>query len=710
MPRPRASELMGFVRDDVMREHIPFLVWCVLTAAAVAQTPPTAAPPARKPNVILITVDTLRADHLGVYGRSPSFTPAMDSLARDSAVFDHAVAQVPLTLASHAAILTGTYPFFNRVQDFTGEPMRAEVETVAQAFHRNGYATAAVVSAFVLDRSWGLDRGFDAYFDSFAAKSFAEKNLGLVDRKAGESVDLALAWLRKRPANKPFFLWLHLYDPHSPYEPPEPFHDRFRGDLYSGEIAYTDSQLGRFFQTLKTLRLYDGAAIVLLSDHGESLGEHGEKEHGYFLYPSTTHVPLMVKPPKKSLSRRVEAAAQTMAVAPTLLALAGVKDRIEKQFQTSELLSLSDHPDATAYSETMYPFSSFGWSPLRSLQSSELQFIDAPKAELYRAGEDPLQTRNLAGAQPAVAEVMRQKIKELTGKFAAPEAGSSNGGISPEAAEKLRALGYVAYKSPVSAEALSRGLPDPKDKLAEFNAILAAADAFQAGDIGRGRNLLAEVRESDAEMYLVPFMLGEAALKRSEWRSAADELERCLKLNPGFDQAMTGLARAYQQLGRLDDARGQLRRALEANPQNYRAWYQSGLLEWQADPAAARKALESAVRIQPNFAAGQRDLGYLLYQQKDFAGAFPHLAEAVRQGVEDRETLNAAGIAANQAGEPAKALNFYRQAVKLYPDFPEAHLNMGLALQRLGREKEAATEYALACKLATKYCGIAPRK
>lgn len=697
----------------MMRMGLRLAGWCLLSLMAAGQTsrPHAAKPaPAPRPNLILITVDTLRADHLGIYGRSPSITPAMDALAKESIVFDHAVAQVPLTLASHAAILTGTYPFFNRVQDFTGEPMRADVETIAQAFRRNGYATAAVVSAFVLDRSWGLDRGFDAYFDSFAAKSFAEKNLGLVDRKAGESVDLALAWLRKRPANKPFFLWLHLYDPHSPYDPPEPFRDRSRGDLYSGEIAYADAQLGRFFQTLKTLRLYDGAGIVLLSDHGESLGEHGEKEHGFFLYPSTTHVPLMVKPPRKTPSRRVETAAQAMAVAPTLLALAGIKDRIEKQFQTSSLPALADDPDATAYSETLYPFSSFGWSPLRSLQTTELQFIDAPKAELYRTGEDPLQTRNLAGAQPAVAAVLRQKIKDLTGKFAAPEAGNSGGGTSPEAAEKLRALGYVAYKSPVSAEALSRGLPDPKDKLAEFNAILEAADAFQAGDIGRGRGLLAGVRESDPEMYLVPFMLGEAALKQSEWRSAAEELERCLKLNPGFDQAMTGLARAYQQLGRLDDARGQLRQALKANPQNYRAWYQSGLLEWQADPAAARKALESAVRIQPNFAAGQRDLGYLLYQQKDFAAAYPHLAEAVRQGIEDRETLNAAGISANQAGEPAKALTFYRKAVKLYPDFPEAHLNMGLALQRLGREKEAAMEYALACKLAAKYCGMAPRR
>src|SRR5262249_14337443 len=192
------------------------------------------------------------------------------------------IAQVPLTVPSHDAIMTGTYPFQNGVQDFTSAPLAAEFQTIAQALERNGYDTGAVVSAFVLDRSWGLARGFKFYEDAFPASTFQEKEIGLVDRRAGVSVDKALAWLRK-PRSKPFFLWLHLYDPHSPYDPPEPFRTRYQGRLYDGEVAYADSQLVRLFAWLKQGGAYNKSLIVLASDHGESLGEHGEKEHRYFL-------------------------------------------------------------------------------------------------------------------------------------------------------------------------------------------------------------------------------------------------------------------------------------------------------------------------------------------------------------------------------------------------------------------------------------------
>ena len=229
------------------------------------------------PNVILITIDTVRADHLGYAGYQNIQTPTMDGLARDGVVFDRAISQVPLTWPSHAAILTGTYPFQNGVQDFTGQPLEPRFRSIAQAFKQNGYATGAVVSAFVLDRSFGLARGFDFYDDAFSQEQFKNRDLGLVDRRAGESVDHAVKWLSKN-SRRPFFFWLHLYDPHSAYNPPEPFHSQYTEHLYDGEIAYADHELGRLIAWLKTNRLYDNSVIALLSDHGESLGDHGEQE------------------------------------------------------------------------------------------------------------------------------------------------------------------------------------------------------------------------------------------------------------------------------------------------------------------------------------------------------------------------------------------------------------------------------------------------
>jgi arylsulfatase A-like enzyme len=259
-----------------------------------------AAPPRRAAsNVILITIDTVRADHLGCYGSTDAKTPTLDALARDGIVFERAISQVPLTWPSHAAILTGTYPFQNGVQDFTGQPLDPRFRSVAQVFKQQGYATGAVVSAFVLDRSWGLARGFDFYDDAFSAEVFRHKDVGLVDRRAGESVTHAISWLQKAP-HRPFFFWLHLYDPHSPYDPPEPFRTQYRSHPYDGEIAYADHELGRLIAWLKQNRLYDHTAIVVLSDHGESLGDHGEKEHGFFVYNSTVHIPLIVKPPAGS--------------------------------------------------------------------------------------------------------------------------------------------------------------------------------------------------------------------------------------------------------------------------------------------------------------------------------------------------------------------------------------------------------------------------
>jgi choline-sulfatase len=684
-------------------------------------------PQVAKPNVILITIDTLRADHVGCYGAQMVKTPTLDALAHDGIVFERAISQVPLTWPSHAVILTGTYPFQNGVQDFTGQPLAPKFRSVAQAFKQAGYATGAVVSAFVLDRSWGLARGFDFYDDAFAAETFETKDAGLVDRRAGESVAHAIAWLNKTP-RRPFFLWLHLYDPHSPYDPPEPYRSEYRSHLYDGEIAYADHELGKLIAWLKENHVYDSSLIVALSDHGESLGEHGEDEHGFFVYNATVHVPMIVKPPAASgiAAGRNREPVETTSVAPTLLKLSGLKpsspsgDSIYAQFQSKALLpdnpaegvAKPDAASASSYSETFYPFSSFGWSPLHALESARFHFIEAPRPELYDLEADPGETRNIAAEQPATVGVLREKLQAVLSHnpFSRANADVGTGNLSPDAQEKLRALGYFGFRAAVSPDALKQGLADPKDKLWEFNSILKAQDAFQRREDDRAEALLTEVQQKDPQIYVIPFLLGESALRRQNWEKAAEQLQRCLTLNPNFDNAMTGLARALAKLNRADEAKTWLNNALQSNPQNYQAWYQLGLLSGPSAPEAGQASFEKAIAIQPNFSAGQRELGMVLFQQKNYFGAAPHLEKAIRLGLEDARLHNFLGICYNHTNRSAKAVVEFQRAIKLDPKLAEAHLNLAFALQLLHRAQGAREEYATACKLDEAFCKYAPAK
>ena len=695
--------------------------WLTVFWFLLSPIPLIAAPKPRvarsRPNVILITMDTLRADHLGCYGDKQIETPTLDALARDSMVFDRAIVQVPLTWPSHAAILTGTYPFQNGVQDFTAPPLSPQFRLLAQAFKQAGYATGAVVSSFVLERSWGLARGFDYYDDAFSAATFQRKDIGLVDRKAAESVSHALQWIQRKPP-RPFFLWLHLYDPHSPYDPPEPYRTQYHERLYDCEIAYADHELVRLVAWLKSAGLYDNSAIAFLSDHGESLGDHGEKEHGFFVYNATVRVPLILKLPGrvKRPAARIAMPVESIAVAPTLLALAGVKDAIQTQFQATSLLGDSDDRGDSAYSETFYPFSSFGWSPLHALETSHYHYIEAPQPELYDITADPEEKSNLAAQQTATIAVLKdklqQRLKQQLKDVRHPAGASSheNPGLSPDAAEKLRALGYVAYQSPVSAEALASGLPDPKTKLWEFNSILEAQDAFHDGYFEKGESLLTPVREQDPQMYLVPFMLGEAHLRQQKWAEAAVEMKKCLELNPNFDQAMTGLARALIKTDNIPEAKKWLEQALKKNPQNHRAWYEMGMADARTDKGAAIADLEKAAAIQPNFAPVRRDLGILLIQQKNYPEALKHLAKATDLGMQDAALFNFLGIAYSNTDQLQKAVASYQEALKLDPKLAEAHLNLAYAYQRLNRTQSSGAEYQAACRLEEKFCKFVPAK
>jgi tetratricopeptide (TPR) repeat protein len=465
---------------------------------------------------------------------------------------------------------------------------------------------------------------------------------------------------------------------------------------------------------LKQNHLYDSSLIVSLSDHGESLGEHGEDEHGFFLYNATMHVPLIVKPPAGSgisAARRPEPV-ETVAVAPTLLLLAGMQnsgDAIHAQFQLHALFGASQPTKHPAYSETFYPFSSFGWSPLHALESERFHFIEAPQAELYDLEADPGETLNIAAQQPATVAVFREEMQELLARnpFTRQDAGAGN--LSPDAQGKLRALGYFGFRAAVSAESLKQGLADPKDKLWEFNSIVKTEDAFQRKEDDKAEAILAEIQQKDPEIYVIPFLLGESALRRQNWERAAEQLQRCLALNPNFDNAMTGLARALTKLGQVDEAKSWLNKALQSNPQNYRAWYQLGLLDERSDPATALSSYQKAIVIQPNFSPGQMELGLALFRQKDYAAAATHLEKAIALGLEDAHIHNFLGICYSQTNQMAKAIREHQRVIELDPKLAEGHLNLGYLYQKVGKISQARAEYAKACQLEAKFCSVTPR-
>jgi len=697
----------------------PALLWLALAALPMAANQRPAAPsrhssssplrPGGGDNVLLITVDTLRADHLGCYGYKAIHTPAIDGLARDGVRFPMAISQVPLTLPEHVAILTGTYPFHNHVQDFTAPPLAEKFRTLAQAFHDHGYATGAVVSSFVLDRSWGLDRGFDYYDDKFNAQSLLEKNPELVERRAGPSVDAALKWLAQRSA-RPFFFWLHLYDPHSPYNPPEPFLSQYRQHPYDGEIAYADSQLGRLFRWLRSSGQYQRTWIVLLSDHGESLGQHGEQEHGFFIYNSTVHVPLIIKPAAKSSHelRPIAGPVESIAVAPTILEMAGIDDPIRKQFDSAGLFpgDLSKLP-AAAYSETFYPFSSFGWSPLHGLETDKYQYIEAPRSELYKAESDPGEEHNLAAVEEAVAGVLKGKLQKRIQEHA-PEGGPPAGGsLDDSAAAKLRALGYFAYRAPVSQATLQHPLADPKDKLEEYNSILRASDVIEGGHYAQAGSLLSQIRQRDPGLYVIPFMQGELALRQRQAPQAAQYFQECLQLAPDFDQAMSGLAGALEAQGKPQEAIQWLQKAIQRNPRNFRAWYEIGWIqERSGDHASAMDNLQKALAIQPSFAPAHRDIGMLQYGNQQYAAAAVNLKKAIELGLNQPTLFNFLGICYSRTNRMPEALRSYRQALKLSPDYAEAHLNLGFAYEQLHNQAAAQREYKEACRLSQRICQL----
>lgn len=647
-------------------------------------------------NVLLVTLDTTRADRIGAFGGPPGLTPNIDALAARATRFTRATAVTPLTLAAHSTMMTGLLPAAHGVRDNGGYRLAAERRTLAEAFAASGAHTGGFVSAYVLDHKWGIAQGFERYYDDFDLAEAKSMSMGEIQRRGDETLAKAVEWLGTNGGQR-FFAWVHFYDPHTPYQAPEPFASRYPGSPYNAEIAWTDSLVGRLLDFLKQHDLERNTVIAVLADHGESLGDHGESGHGYFLYGPSTHVPFLLAGPYPGLAgRTVETAVGQADLAPTLLELAGISSDNLEPGQGRSLVPLiegeTDPADALprAYSESFVPRLHFGWSELRALRSDRWHFIEAPKPELYDLDQDPGETRNVALDERRVLNEMRQRLAALDAATKPAPAATQPVEEDEETARKLAALGYLSTTSAASDKSF-RDLPDPKDKLKVYTLIARAREIARSEKPAEAIPLFEEILSQDPEISDAWFALGNIYFRQREWEKAADSYQKTLRLRPDHDWAMIGLADTFVARGRPEDAVTGYRKYLGQDPDNTQVLYRLAqvLLDGGRDEEAD-EAFKRVLTAEPQTARAEVGRAVVLYRKKDLAGANAALDRALRIDTKAKFAHYNRALLFEAQDRPGEAESSYREELKNHPEEYKALFNLGLLQGRLDRPRDAA--------------------
>lgn len=637
------------------------------TSQPALEKPATTVPrPQRQVNILLITIDTLRADHLGCYGRQNAATANIDGLAARGVRFSQAFAQVPLTTPSHACILTGAYPQVHKLRDNGGFILDDTIPTLASIVQQAGFQTAAFVGAAVLHHQYGLNRGFGTYVDDMRAPSQGGLLPGVVAEVRADLVtERALDWLKKQSAaktSKNFLLWTHYYDPHFPYDPPEPLASKFAKDKYSGEIAYTDEQIGKLLEGLRDLGLIDNTLVVLTADHGEGLGDHGEFTHGVFLYDATTHIPLIVAGPGLSKGRTIAQQVRSIDVMPTVMDYLGLplSNRAQGQSLTASLLEGKPVQDQFAYMETLYPKTSHGWSELRAVRTEDWKFIMAPTAELYHLKSDAQESRNVKAEQSARAAELEKHVWEIAG----PRESLGKLNRKPVGDQMLRELQSLGYTSAGSRRDLRIDLsgPDPKGKVHVLKLLEQASAHMNHDRFAAAIPLLEKAVRDDPTNPAIYSHLGTCYQRSRQFQKAAELYRQAIRNSADTDQIHAELGEVNVRIGKLPEAILAMEEAAAMNLTNLQnltnlatAYLQTGRL------ADAQKSVKAILAQNPNHAGAYNVLGIVEIQRGQGNSARSYFEKAVQFDPNLTEPYLNLGLLAEQAGQSQVAIDYYKK-------------------------------------------------
>jgi arylsulfatase A-like enzyme/Tfp pilus assembly protein PilF len=637
-----------------------------LIAALLLFLLPGAALAADRPNIIVITLDTVRADRMGFAGNKRGLTPQLDAVAAQSIVFERTYSQAPLTPISHASLLTGTYPQFHKVQDF-GARLSDTLPFLPALLKAQGYRTAAFVSSIILDPkngfAPGFDRGFDVFDAGFHRKQKGETRQQSIERRAEVTIARALDWLENN-SQGPFFLWIHLWDAHDPYEPPAPYKAKYAAAPYDGEIAYLDASLGKLFAALKSKQLFDGALLAVASDHGEGLGGHGENTHGILLYDETIHVPLFIKlPQKKNAGQRIKARAGLVDVAPTILE--AVQLPVPPQMQGQSLLriiGLASSPDRPSYAETDYPRRAFGWSKLASLRTGNYLYVKGPNPELYDTAVDASARFSIAERNKAAAARIAGQIEDFLKRTSAGAADSRQSDLDPRTVEKLASLGYVAG---TQAAAATSGV-DPRTRISIANDMHDANIAIENGEQTKAIPVLERIVKSEPQIHIAHYYLGMAYAREKKFAQAILELRKAIALQPDAIMAHYEIGVALFEVG-----------------------------DWKT----AATHFEIVVDKNPRWADARFSLASVQARTDRIPDALANLVLVVEQKPDHYRANLLLGRILTLKGQADVALPYLQKAAALQAESSEAHAFLADALERLGRVEDARRERTRAAAL-----------
>jgi choline-sulfatase len=680
---------------------VPWLVGLAAAAAVAALLawiwPRLEARLGRRPEpIVLVSIDTLRADHLPAYGYRRVATPALDALAADGIVFERAYAHSPQTLPSHVSIFSGRLPFEHGVRDNIGFTVKRDERLLAERLREAGYRSGGFVSAYVLRQETGIGRGFDRY-DSRLPVSSPELSFGQVQRDGAQTLERATAWLDEQPDAR-VFLFVHFYEPHTPYSPPPRF---ARYDPYDGEIAYADELVGRLVAVLRAKNLYDRSLIVVLSDHGEGLGDHGELEHGVFLYNETVHVPLIVKMPgARGAGRRVSAVVQHIDLVPTLLDLVGLP--VPPELRGRSLVPVlrgrraDTVPESGVYAEALYPRYHFGWSELYSLTDGRYRYIRAPRPELYDLHEDPGEQHNLAAARASTSAAMRGALDRLL----AGRAIDTPARASSEERERLQALGYVGTEANVAPATSGETLPDPKDKIATLRAYREALELASARRFAEAGAAFRKILAENPAMKDVWHQLANVSLRAGATEDALAAYRHLIALDPSDPLALLGAAGVYLKRRQLDEATRHAEAAAEAaapDDRRTRANAYELLMKIalrRRDRDAARQYAAKAQETDPTLPLSVYVQGRLAHLEGRYAEALGYFQEAARRLEGRTMTLTELhfylGDTLGRLGRNAEAEREFLAEIRLFPQETQARAGLAMLYWAAGRDRDTA--------------------